>query len=106
MNVYKHGLKVVSDDDQKLKMQILGNLAQAMLLFNVELADAVNYCNQAIEIADAIEDSTFKLKCLLRKTRAYFNMSTSKNKCFITEAKESLALGLQLATDSFKSQID
>ena len=44
LNVYKHGLRVVSDDDQKLKMQILGNLAQAMLLFNVDVADAVDYC--------------------------------------------------------------
>ena len=36
--------QVVTDDDQKLKMQILGNLAQAMLLFNVDLADAIVYC--------------------------------------------------------------
>ena len=93
LNVYKHGLTVVSDDDQKLKMQILGNLAQAMLLFSVDLADPVDYCNQAIEIADTIEDTTFKLKCLLRKSRAYFNMSTSSLKCFMTEAKETLALG-------------
>ena len=70
-----------------------------MLLFNVELTKAIEHCDQAILIATTLDDKTFKLKCLLRKTRAYILMSTSKKFCYLNEASETLAAGLEVAAE-------